>query len=78
MAKLLMVLGAFIFSLGSLFWLAQHHKSFGRWLSWFGRLPGDVQVERPGFTFFAPLGSSIVLSVAFSLLLSFIFWFLRK
>src|SRR4051812_40263127 len=32
-------------------------------LSWFGRLPGNVRVERQGFAFYAPLTSMILLSV---------------
>jgi hypothetical protein len=37
-------------------------------MSW-PRLPGDVVVQRPGFTFYFPLGTSIVVSVVLSLLL---------
>jgi hypothetical protein len=33
------------------------------------RLPGDILVERPGFTFYFPLATSIVVSVVLSLLL---------
>jgi hypothetical protein len=32
-----------------------------------GRLPGDVRIERPGFVFYAPLTTSILLSVVISL-----------
>jgi Protein of unknown function (DUF2905) len=39
-----------------------------------GRLPGDIRVERPGFTFYAPLATSILVSVALSL----VFWLLRR
>lgn len=34
-----------------------------------GRLPGDVFVQRDGFTFYAPIATSIVVSVVLSLLL---------
>lgn len=46
------------------------------WLSRlpFGRLPGDLVVDRPGFKVFAPFTSMIVLSLALSLL----FWLFRK
>lgn len=41
-------------------------------LSWFGRLPGDVRIERENARIFIPITSmllvSIVLSVAFALL----------
>lgn len=46
------------------------------WLSrlpW-GRLPGDIAIEREGFSFYFPLGTSLVVSVLLSLLL----WWWRK
>jgi hypothetical protein len=43
-------------------------------LNMLGRLPGDIHIERPGFSFHFPLATSILLS----LLLSFIFWLVSK
>jgi len=37
-------------------------------LSWFGRLPGDIRVERDGLRIYFPLMSMILLSIAPSLL----------
>jgi hypothetical protein len=37
-------------------------------LSWFGRLPGDLRIERDGFRIYFPLTSMILVSVALSLL----------
>ncbi|MEC4117711.1 MULTISPECIES: DUF2905 domain-containing protein [Myroides] len=34
--------------------------------NWFGRLPGDIHVERPGFSFFMPISSMIILSIVIS------------
>lgn len=39
-----------------------------------GRLPGDIWIRRPGFELFIPITSSIVVSIV----LSIIFWLLRK
>jgi hypothetical protein len=39
-----------------------------------GRLPGDIVVDRPGFRFFAPFTTMIVVSVVLSLIL----WLLRR
>lgn len=39
-----------------------------------GRLPGDILVDRPGFKFFFPITTMIVLSLVISLLL----WLFRK
>jgi ribose/xylose/arabinose/galactoside ABC-type transport system permease subunit len=39
-----------------------------------GRLPGDIRIERGGFTFYFPLTSGLIVSA----LISFILWLLRK
>jgi Protein of unknown function (DUF2905) len=46
------------------------------WLSKlpFGRLPGDLMVDRPGFRLFAPFTTMIILS----LVISFLIWLFRK
>jgi hypothetical protein len=38
-------------------------------LSWFGRLPGDLRIERDSFTVHIPLVSMLVVSVILSLVL---------
>jgi len=40
----------------------------------FGRLPGDIRIEKDGFVFFFPIVTGIVISVVVSL----IAWWLRK
>lgn len=50
---------------------------FGDKLSWFGHLPGDIQVERPNFHFYAPIMSMIILSIVLSIILALINRFLR-
>jgi hypothetical protein len=40
----------------------------------FGRLPGDMVIERRNMTLYVPLATSVVLSFAFSLLL----WLLAR
>jgi hypothetical protein len=39
-----------------------------------GRLPGDLRIERDGFTFFFPLATGLLISAVVSLIL----WWLRK
>lgn len=43
-------------------------------LSWFGRLPGDIYVEKKGFSFYFPITTSIIISV----ILSIMFMLLRR
>ena len=46
------------------------------WLSklGLGRLPGDLRIEREGFGFYFPLTTSLIVSLALSLLL----WLFRR
>ncbi len=38
------------------------------------RLPGDILVQRDGFTFYFPLVTSLVVSLVLTLLLNLLFW----
>lgn len=40
------------------------------WLSWFGRLPGDIRIERENVRFYFPVTSMVLISIVLSLLLS--------
>jgi hypothetical protein len=57
---LVIVVGLAVVVLGVLIWSGA--------LSWFGRLPGDVRVERDGLRIYFPLTSMILVSIALSLL----------
>lgn len=39
------------------------------WLAWFGRLPGDIRIARPGFTFYFPLTTMVIVSAVLSLVI---------
>jgi uncharacterized membrane protein YidH (DUF202 family) len=58
---LLVGLGVVLILLGLLVW------SGG--LSWFGRLPGDIRIERDSVRVYVPLVSMLVVSVVLSLVL---------
>ncbi len=58
---LLVGLGAVLILVGLLVWSGA--------LNWFGRLPGDIRIEREGVRIYFPLVSMLLLSVAWSLLL---------
>ncbi|OGW94167.1 MAG: hypothetical protein A3K16_00400 [Omnitrophica bacterium RIFCSPLOWO2_01_FULL_45_24] len=60
--KVLMIFGAVLFVLGSLFLL-------GEKIPWVGRLPGDIYVQKKNFIFFFPIATSILLSLALSVIL---------
>lgn len=57
----IVVVGIVIVAVGLLAWAGG--------LSWFGRLPGDVRIERDSVRVYAPIVSMLVLSVVASLVL---------
>jgi len=62
LGRALIVIGLVIAVVGIVLVLA------GR-LPWLGRLPGDIAIQRGNWTFYAPLGTSILLSLALTLIL---------
>jgi hypothetical protein len=61
-APLIVAAGVAIVVVGLLAWAGL--------LSWFGRLPGDIRVEREGARFYFPLVSMLLISVMLSLVVS--------
>jgi hypothetical protein len=70
--RLLMIGGVILFVVGGLVFLA---SKFG---IPFGRLPGDIRIERDGFSFYFPLASSILISVVLTILVNVIIRLIKK
>jgi hypothetical protein len=67
MAKLFIVLGIVLVIVGIAI-------GYAPWLfAWFGKLPGDIRIERENGIFFFPLTSMLLVSVVVSLLLALFF-----
>ncbi|MEQ8623352.1 MAG: DUF2905 domain-containing protein [Vicingaceae bacterium] len=47
---------------------------FGAKFSWFGKLPGDIAIKKENFSFYMPITSMILISIA----ISGILWLIRK
>ena len=62
LGRALIVLGIVVVVLGIVLVL------FDR-VPWIGRLPGDIHVQRGNWTFYFPLGTSILLSLILTLVL---------
>jgi hypothetical protein len=60
LARLIVGVGACLVILGLVVWSGA--------LSWFGRLPGDIRIERETVRVYIPLVSMLLISVALSLL----------
>ncbi|MEW5917690.1 MAG: DUF2905 domain-containing protein [Gemmatimonadota bacterium] len=45
-------------------------------LGWFGRLPGDIRIERPSMRFYAPITSMLLISIVLTFVAALIrrFW----
>ncbi len=46
-------------------------------LSWFGRLPGDLRIEKENFRFYFPVTSLVLVSLLLNLLIFFVKRFLN-
>ena len=66
----LIIIGVLLIIFGALFLMAGRFS----WLSWFGRLPGDIKIRGKHYAVYIPIVTSIVLSLILTLLLNLIFW----
>ncbi|HOD36003.1 MAG TPA: DUF2905 domain-containing protein [Syntrophales bacterium] len=67
LGKMLIIIGVVIILIGAVLML-------GTKIPWLGRLPGDFSFKGKNFTFYFPLGTSILISVVLTLIL----WLISK
>ena len=67
LGKLLILLGALIIVIGLLLLI-------GEKIPWIGKLPGDIIIRKEKFSFYFPITTCIIISI----ILSFLFWIIRK
>ena len=60
--KILIIIGVVIVIVGAVL-------VFGANIPWLGRLPGDFSYKGKNFTFYFPLGTSILVSIVLTLIL---------
>jgi hypothetical protein len=65
-AKFIILVGILVVAVGLVWLLAER---FG-----LGRLPGDIVIEREGFTLYIPITTSIIVSVV----LTFLLWLIGR
>jgi len=61
-ARMLVVFGLLIAFVGLALMLVSR-------VPWLGRLPGDIHIQRGGWTFYFPLATSLLLSLVLTLIL---------
>ena len=64
LGKWIVLVGLGLALLGGVIWLA------GKTGLPLGRLPGDIRIERDGFSFYFPLATSILISIGLTILLN--------
>lgn len=70
MSKMFLIIGGAFIMIGIVFLIIEN-KEF-KWLSWFGKLPGDVRIEKENFSLYIPFTSMLILSLVISLILRLI------
>ena len=70
--KWIMIAGATLVVLGALVW------GVSRLGLPLGRLPGDIRIEREGFSFYFPLTTAILLSIGLTVLLNILLRLFRR
>jgi len=66
LGKLLIYIGVCIVMAGAFFMLLSK-------IPWFGKLPGDLALQRSGWTIYIPITTSLLVSILITLILNFIF-----
>jgi Protein of unknown function (DUF2905) len=66
--KLIVGIGIILVIVGLGFWL------FADKLGWVGNLPGDIKIERPGFSLYFPIATMLLISFGLSLMM----WLINK
>ncbi|HJT21205.1 MAG TPA: DUF2905 domain-containing protein [Nitrospira sp.] len=78
LGKLLLGIGLFIAVTGLVLMAADRMPGITGLFNWIGKLPGDISFKRDNFSFYFPLGTSVLLSVLLSLLFYFLSWLFRR
>lgn len=71
-ARFMIFAGLGLAGFGFLLWLASKGSGFR-----IGRLPGDILIQKDGFTFYFPIVTMILLSIVLTFVLWFIAWLRR-
>jgi len=73
--KFLIIAGIVIIVIGAILMLSGKASWFSQYLGqYFGKLPGDIVIQRKNFTLYVPIATSILLSI----LLTIILWIIGR
>jgi uncharacterized membrane-anchored protein len=66
LGRLLIYIGIILVMIGAFFILVAK-------VPWFGRLPGDLAIQKQGWTLYVPLTTMILVSIILTIILNFLF-----
>ena len=66
--KILLIIGTIIVILGLIFTYSEKIA----WLKYFGKLPGDIRIEKDNFSFYFPIVTCIILSIIITIIFKII------
>jgi Zn-dependent protease with chaperone function len=66
LGKILIYIGVITVLIGAFFLFLSR-------MPWFGKLPGDIAINRSGWTIYIPLTTMILVSLILTLILNFVF-----
>jgi hypothetical protein len=69
--KMIILIGIVIVLIGVIYYF------FGNKLSFLGKLPGDIRIEKENFKFYFPITTCILLSLLITGIIKVIQWFIR-
>jgi hypothetical protein len=70
--KWIIFAGCLLIGLGLLIWLGS------KWGVPFGKLPGDIAVQKEKMRFYFPLATSLIISLILTIFVNLIFWIFRR
>ncbi len=71
LGRLLVLTGGLLLVAGLLLWL-------GPRVPFWGRLPGDIAVDRGRFSLYAPIATMVVLSLGLTIVVNVVLWLRRR
>jgi membrane protein implicated in regulation of membrane protease activity len=69
--KILLIAGGIIMLIGLILILAPH-------IPFLGKLPGDIMIKKDNFSFYFPLVTFLIISVALTIILNIVLHFIGK
>lgn len=78
LGKLLIAAGCGLALMGLVLVMRDRFSGGSSWLGWLGKLPGDIAIKRDSVSFYAPLGTSLLISVVLSLVFYLLSWLFRR